>query len=101
MPSTSTAPTTATTRPGHAIVLGDLNATPWSHAFRALLEDGELVSSQRGHGIQGSWRREPWPLSLPIDHCLHAPSLVTLERHLGPFLGSDHRPLHVALAPAR
>lgn len=91
----------ARSRPGHAIVLGDLNATPWSHAFRALLERGQLESSQRGRGLQASWPRDLWPLSIAIDHCLHGRGLVTVQRRLGPFLGSDHRPLHVSLAPRR
>lgn len=83
----------------HRIVVGDLNATPWSHAFADLLDSGQLVSSQRGFGVQASWPRDWWPLSVPIDHCLHDRGLVTVDRQLGPFLGSDHRPLHVTLAP--
>jgi endonuclease/exonuclease/phosphatase (EEP) superfamily protein YafD len=33
-----------------------------------------------------------------IDHLLHSPDLVTLDRRLGPRLGSDHAPLIVRLA---
>lgn len=80
------------------IVLGDLNATPWSAPFRQLVAATGLVDSQRGFGLQPSWPAPlPLPMRLPIDHCLHSPELFTLERRLGPGLGSDHRALHVRL----
>jgi endonuclease/exonuclease/phosphatase (EEP) superfamily protein YafD len=80
------------------IVVGDLNATPWSFAFKDLLEDGQLIDSERGFGLQGTWRAH-WsaPFRLPIDHVLHTRDFVTVRRELGPVLGSDHLPLHVAL----
>lgn len=84
-------------RDNPAVVIGDLNATPFSSAFRQLRGD-RLVSSQRGFGYQATWS-PPLPLlSVPIDHCLHDPRLTTIERRVGPALGSDHRPLHVSLA---
>ena len=46
----------------------------------------------------GSWPDLPWPLRIAIDHCWHDPALVAVERAVGPALGSDHRPLQVALA---
>jgi len=88
-------------RTGHVAIAGDLNATPWSHGFRSLLADANLVNSQRGHGLQTTWPAGLWPLSVPIDHCLHSRSLTAVERSVGPFLGSDHRPVIVDLAPAR
>jgi endonuclease/exonuclease/phosphatase (EEP) superfamily protein YafD len=84
----------------NALVVGDLNTTPWSHAFGKLLEDGKLVNSQRGFGVQSSWPTGNWFLSIPLDHALHSDSLVTLERSLGPLLGSDHRPLRVRVGAA-
>ena len=80
-------------RDGHIVVIGDFNATPWSHAFRRLLDDADLVNSQLGYGVQSTWPRRLWPLSIPIDHCVHSDSLTTTARDVGPFLGSDHRPL--------
>ncbi len=84
------------------LLVGDLNATPWSHAFRGLIREAGLKDSLRqGFGLQPSWP-SPWHhLGIPIDHALHTPELVTVERYLGPSLGSDHRALHitVALAP--
>ena len=85
---------------GDALVLGDFNATPWSHAFASLLEEGHLTNSQEGFGIQGSWPAGLWPMSIPIDHAVHGPALTTVERSVGPFLGSDHRPLHLRVGGA-
>lgn len=79
-------------------VVGDLNATPWSAAFRSLLERGELVDSQRDHGLQASWPADAGRLGLPIDHLLHSRSLTTIERQLGPSFGSDHRMIHARIA---
>jgi len=83
-----------------AIVVGDLNATPWSHAMRRMTRDGGLLNSQCGFGWGGSWPRPlaRVGLSIPIDHCLHTQQLTATARTLGPFLGSDHRPLTVDLA---
>lgn len=83
-----------------AVVVGDLNATPWSGPFRALLRDGDLENSQRGYGLQASWPAGLGPLGLPIDHALHSPELTTVERWLGPSFGSPHRAVHVRLARA-
>ncbi len=89
----------ANAEPGATAIVGDFNATPWSHAFRELLASADLVNSQRG--IEATWPRDMWPLSIPIDHCVHSRALTVTSRRLGPFLGSDHRPLEVTLARAR
>lgn len=80
------------------VVVGDLNATPFSAPLRRLLAATGLVNSQRGFGLQASWPvGRPLPL-LAIDHCLHDAALSTTARALGPDLGSDHLPLAVDLA---
>lgn len=88
-----------------AVIVGDLNATPFSGAFRSLVADGDLVDSELGFGLQTTWPTEPWLMralfSIPIDHLLHDAGLVTVDRSVGPELGSDHRPLRVDLALAR
>lgn len=83
-----------------AVVAGDLNAVPWSSALRRLRDEAGLVDSLDGHGLQPSW---PAPLAwtgLPLDHVLHTPDLVTVERELGPSFGSDHRLVRARLSPA-
>lgn len=81
------------------VVLGDLNATPFSAGVAPLAAAG-LADSLTAGGLwtAGSWPALPWPLRIAIDHCWHDRRLVTLERIVGPELGSDHRPLQVALA---
>lgn len=87
----------AENREGPFIVAGDLNATPWSWAFRRL-EGSGLRNSGLGFGIQATYPTEGNPLMrVPIDHVLHSPQLGVRSRELGPALGSDHFPLVVEL----
>ena len=95
----------ANSQRGPCIVIGDINATPWSMHFRWLLAHTGLKNSQQGLGFQGSWPRRPphslsWIFTIPIDHCLHSDSLTTIQRSVGPDLGSDHLPIFVTLALA-
>jgi len=87
---------------GEHALAGDLNATPWSHAYRSLRSRANLRDAS-AHGL-------PWPtwkpdgilgtlLALPIDHALISPGLVVVDFRIGPDIGSDHRPLLSTLAP--
>ncbi|MEM0914541.1 MAG: endonuclease/exonuclease/phosphatase family protein [Planctomycetota bacterium] len=82
------------------IVAGDLNATPFSHAWPALTKPAGLINSQRGHGWSATWpdRLVPIGLGIPIDHVLHTDGLTTLSRSVGSTLGSDHHAVVVDLA---
>lgn len=80
-----------------AVVAGDLNAVPWSTAFRRLLDEGGLVNSLEGHGVQPSWPAPVAWVGVPLDHVLHSPELSTVERTLGPSFGSNHRLVHARL----
>lgn len=85
-------------REGLLVVVGDLNATPWSAPFRSLLNAGDLRNSQAGFGLQPSFPASSSVLlRVPIDHLLFGEGLVVTERRLGPSLGSDHFPLIVDL----
>ncbi|MDF3057558.1 MAG: hypothetical protein K0R17_1773 [Rariglobus sp.] len=83
-----------------ALVIGDLNCTPWSPAFRRLLKDGALHDT--GKGLNPTWPVAPKWLRIPLDHCLATRSLFVRDHHIGPDIGSDHFPLlvTVALPPA-
>lgn len=82
---------------GAVVVVGDLNATPWSWPFNLLTGAG-LRNSQDGFGLQASFPvTTTFILRVPIDHLLHSDALTTRHRFLGPNLGSDHFPLVVDL----
>lgn len=82
----------------NAVIIGDLNATPWSAPLRKLITEAALGDSLAGRGQQASWpARLPGWLGIPIDHCLHGEGLTSTSRELGPACGSDHRALIVAL----
>jgi endonuclease/exonuclease/phosphatase (EEP) superfamily protein YafD len=85
---------------GDRILIGDLNTSPWSPVFRALVRESGLRDTRAGFGIQASWPTQIPPLGIPLDHCLVSPELVVLDRRLGPAVGSDHRPVILELARA-
>ncbi len=85
------------------ILTGDFNATPWSHQIRAL--DRSLGLARRDRAV-ATWPAEvfgrAWPLPiLAIDHVYAGPGWATVKVERGPWLGSDHYPLIVTLAPVR
>ena len=89
-------------REGPFFVVGDLNATPWSWAFRKLKAAGSLHNSQDGFGLQATFPANASPLlRVPIDHLLYSDGLGVRERLLGPALGSDHFPLIIDLVRLR
>jgi len=80
------------------LVVGDLNATPWSHAFRTMRLRGRLIDTSHGAGLQPTWPSGWGPVMIPIDNALHTDGLVTVARTTGPSLGSAHLPLVVTVA---
>lgn len=47
----------------------------------------------KGWGVQASWPADSWMLRIPIDHCLHSPTVQITRREIGPNVASDHLPL--------
>lgn len=86
------------TRTGPRLLLGDLNATPWSPVFRRLLQQSGLVDTLPGRGYQPTWPADFFLFWIPLDHCLISPDLTVRDRRVGPRVGSDHLPLIVELA---
>jgi endonuclease/exonuclease/phosphatase (EEP) superfamily protein YafD len=76
-----------------AIVLGDLNCTPWSPYFTDLLRDSGLKNVSPQHGLFGSWPAGLPFARIPLDHGLVSPAIRVIEKRMGPPVGSDHLPL--------
>jgi endonuclease/exonuclease/phosphatase (EEP) superfamily protein YafD len=83
---------------GPTVIVGDLNATPWSAHFQKLLRDTGLIDSGRGRGLQTTWPSVLCPLGIAIDHCLVSPDLKVVSRKVGRNVGSDHLPLVIEIA---
>ncbi len=82
---------------GPRLVLGDLNATPWSTPMIRLLVRTDLEVAGGPFGPRGTWPSRLPVLRLPIDHVLHDPEVRVVRHELGPDVGSDHRPVVVDL----
>lgn len=80
------------------LLLGDLNATPWDPFYQQLLTESGLRDSSRGYGWQPTWPAQVPVLYLPLDHCFHSADIAIINRKVGPYGGSDHRPLIVDFA---
>jgi endonuclease/exonuclease/phosphatase (EEP) superfamily protein YafD len=80
-----------------AVLLGDLNCTPYSPWFRRLLERGKLRDSALGFGLHSTWRSNG--IGLPIDHILVSEDWRVIRRSEHPDrMGSDHHPVIATLA---
>ena len=77
-----------------ALLVGDLNATPWSAGMRILTKAGHLKLPSARLTWQPTWRAAS-PFAISIDHALASSPLTILRRDVGPDLGSDHRPIFV------
>ena len=73
------------------LLIGDLNATPWSQGIRLLKDGSNLDFRSPDAAWTPSWNART-PFAIPIDHALVTPPLVVASRHIGPDVGSDHRP---------
>lgn len=83
--------------PGAIVLAGDLNSVPWSPLFRKLLRETRLRPARDGFGITGTWPSFGGFLRMPLDHILVSPEVEVVDFKVGPPVGSDHRPLLVAL----
>jgi endonuclease/exonuclease/phosphatase (EEP) superfamily protein YafD len=77
------------------VLVGDLNATPWSHGVR-LLTAGTLGFRGASRPWLPTWRAGS-VLAVPIDHALCTAPLVITAHEIGPDVGSDHRPVLVRI----
>ncbi len=84
------------------LVMGDMNATPWSPVLRHFMEQNGLRDSALGYGVHPTWFSRWLPLGIPIDQILHSDGISVLDRRVGPEVGSDHFAVtaDIALTPA-
>jgi endonuclease/exonuclease/phosphatase (EEP) superfamily protein YafD len=82
---------------GPAVVLGDLNATPFSPAYADFLQGSGMRDAANGSRWQPTWMAGFWPLALRIDHVFVSPGICVDGTTVGPGIGSDHRPLAARL----
>ena len=78
---------------GPLIVLGDLNVSPFSPHFQALLAEGTLRSAAQGFGWQPTWPTMLAPAGIQIDHALVGAGVVVTDFRRGARVGSDHWPI--------
>jgi endonuclease/exonuclease/phosphatase (EEP) superfamily protein YafD len=84
---------------GAVLLIGDLNATPWSAGMR-IATSGNLGFRSLDAPWTPTWRVRS-PVAIPIDHALCTAPLVITRRRVGPDLGSDHRPILLEVGWAR
>lgn len=84
--------------PVPALVVGDLNETPFGRTF----QDFSSTTGLRGAGgWSPTWPARlrgitiPWPFRIPIDHVLVPEGFGIRTHRVGPDFGSDHRPVVV------
>lgn len=77
---------------GTGVIVGDMNATPWSARLRQLSRRLIRISPARA----STWFSSLPVLGLPIDHAFVTPGLDA-SAEIGPGIGSDHLPLIVSI----
>lgn len=75
------------------LLCGDLNATRWSASMSQLLDQGNLLDTSNGFGVQPTWPANCFLLWIPIDQIFVSKNVATLERKILPDVGSDHYPV--------
>jgi endonuclease/exonuclease/phosphatase (EEP) superfamily protein YafD len=85
---------------GPLVVVGDLNITPFSPVFQRTLREGGLRRCVPDAGLSPTWPAQFPPLFIQIDHCLATSDVRAANFRVGPYLGSDHYPIVIDVAPA-
>jgi endonuclease/exonuclease/phosphatase (EEP) superfamily protein YafD len=88
-------------QPGPLVLLGDLNSSSWSPAFRDLLRDSGLRDTRLGWGLQPTWPAWLPVAQIAIDHALVSREVRVHARWVGERLGSDHLPIVLDFSLAR
>lgn len=83
----------------HKILVGDFNVTSSSYWYKLLEKSTNLISAERGTGINNTW--PSWLkynlLRISIDNALVSDNIIVQERIIGEDKGSDHLPVILKL----
>jgi len=79
------------------VLLGDLNASPWSTPMRGLLASTDLRYALQGHGVWPTWLLAGPLLGAPLDYVLISPAWSVVQYREGGDIGSDHLPIQADL----
>lgn len=79
------------------VLLGDLNASPWSYPMRRLTAQSDLSYATTGYGVGLSWRLAGVLLGAPLDHILVSPQWEVMNYLEAGDIGSDHIPIQADL----
>lgn len=80
-----------------ALIVGDLNTTPWAPGFQRLLAESGLRDTLAGRGWQPTWPAPLGRAGIPIDHCLVTAGWTVSERRPCRSICGDHHPLLIEL----
>ncbi len=84
-----------------AVLLGDLNDSPWSPTFRDFTRASGMKSAARGVRSLYTWPVGLAPLFVQLDHCLHTPDLEARGFEVLSNVGSDHYPISCRVSGGR
>lgn len=79
------------------ILLGDLNASPWSTPMRGLMASTDLAYALKGYGVWPTWLLAGPILGAPLDYVLHSPAWQVVDYVEDGEIGSDHVPVQADL----
>ncbi|MFN8444265.1 MAG: endonuclease/exonuclease/phosphatase family protein [Caldilineaceae bacterium] len=79
------------------ILLGDLNASPWSQPMQQLIAQTNLRYAAKGYGLGLTWRLAGVLLGAPLDHILVSPQWDVVDYVEAGNIGSDHIPIQADL----
>lgn len=75
------------------ILVGDLNSSMWSPAYRQFIHTSKLYNSRHGFGMLPTWPAHAPLLGIPIDHILYTLDWHTISLKTETVIGSDHKAL--------
>jgi endonuclease/exonuclease/phosphatase (EEP) superfamily protein YafD len=81
-----------------AIVVGDLNDVAWSYTAKLFQRVSDMVDPRVGRGMFATFHAEHPLARYPLDHVFHTREFTLEQLRRGPYIGSDHFPITVALA---